>query len=394
MAATEDIRGQSARPRVRVRERDRRWRPPHCPNPACRWHTATDVTGWRIQRRGHRRNLRNPSSPNQRFVCCTCGRWFCRAAFTVDYWKKVRALLPRVYDALSNGGALRQVGRELDLTGTTILRAQRVLAAQALLRDLLYRRRLRGRLQEPLALDGQRNLVHSVHQMAEINSLYTCESGYTLELDAFGIRQSVGRDPRRLRRRQQSERRWGRPDPKARLKSSHRVLRRLAPLLDPELEHEIRTDEERDYEPPIRELARHRRLRHVRISAKARRDSGNPLWMANHKHRLQRHSLANLRRETIAQSKLLAGLQDRLLVHRVWLNATKGVSERTAAGRGETPAMRLGLTTRPLRGAELFAERLFPRRCGLPAALLPLYEGRVKGWPNEKPARRVPKYAC
>ena len=55
--------------------------------------------------------------------------------------------------------------------------------------------------------------------------------------------------------------------------------------------------------------------------------------------------------------------------------------------------MKLELEARPLAGRDLFRERLFPRRCRLPDAMRLLYEGRVKGWPNEVPGGRVPKYA-
>lgn len=379
--------------RARTRVRDRRWRPPHCPNPACAWHTASDTTGWRCERRGARRTLRRPSSPNQRFRCHDCGRWFCRSAFTLEYWKKIPQLLARIYDHINNGEGLRQAGRNLKLSCTTIQRAQRILASQALLRALGHERRLQGRVSEPLALDGQRNMVHAVDKMAEINTLYGCESGYAFALDVFPIRQGVGQDPRKLARRASSERVWGRPEPRARVRSTARVLARLAPLLAPGVAHEIRTDLEPDYMGPIRALGQRIRLEHVRVSSHARRDHANPLWMANHKHRMQRHSLGNLKRETIAQSKNMPGLQDRLLVQGLWLNVTKGVSERLAHQRGTTPAMLLGLETRPITGQDLAEERLFPVRCGLPAELLPVYQGRVKGWPREKVRVRIPKYA-
>ena len=157
--------------------------------------------------------------------------------------------------------------------------------------------------------------------------------------------------------------------------------------MPPEQTLEIRTDEERDYRPGIRALAAIRPVRHVTVSSTVRRDSRNPLWMANHKHRLQRHCLASHRRETIAAHKTLAGLQDRQFVHRCWMNNTKGVSERTAAGRRTTPAMQLGIAQQPCTGRCLFRRRRFPRREGLPSALRALYEGAVKARPRERVSR-------
>lgn len=365
------------------RRRLRSWTPPYCLHPACSWHKAEDTTGWRFQLRGARATARDPELRNPRFRCLTCGHWFCRSGFTHEYRKKVPRRAERVFPLLNNGCGLRQAGRILGLSPTTIQRTQRQIAAHAALFLHAQEQRLKAQLHEPVVLDGQRNLIDSVYQMAEINTLYTADSGYAIALSAFGIRQGVGRSEEKLSRRERSEVLWGRPDPAARRKDTQQLMARIDALIPRPATVEIRTDEEPDYLPPIRRLMRRRRVRHVRVSSRARRDGANPLWMANHKHRLARHSLANLRRQTIAQSKRLSGLQDRLLVHQLWLNFAKGDSERTKQGRQVTPAMKLGLADHKLTVEELFRERLLPAREGLPAEWLVAYEGRGVGWPNE-----------
>lgn len=379
---------------MRRRTRDRRWRPAFCPNPACSWHHATNPSGWKVQRRGTRALQRTPRHPNTRFHCLECGRWFSRSTFTSDYWQKRRGLAARAYRVINHSHSLRQASHELGVSPTTGQRLQRRMAMQAVLWHLRHEQQLAGQLDEPLGLDGQRNLVQSVHQMAEINTLYTSESGFCLELGAFGVRQGVGQNPQRLSRRAASEARWGLPDPQARSRMVRQLLARIERLMRPGVTLELRTDQEPDYREPIRELAQRRAVRHVTVSSRARRDERNPLWMVNHKHRVQRHCLANLRRETIAQSKRLHGLQDRLVLHRLWQNVTKGISERTATKRRTTPAMRLCLERRVLTGRDLFKERLFPQRCGLPPEWQDLYFGRVTGWPNEAPKTRLPKFVA
>jgi hypothetical protein len=360
-----------------------RFRPPFCPHPRCRWHSATDLSAWRFHRRGLRAVQRS-RKPVQRFRCLTCGAWFCDAAFTTDYWRKIPGLLPRLYHLLADGPALRQAGRMLRLSPTTVRRVERRLAQQALLLHLAQERQLAGRLREPLVIDGQRSFTGSQWEPAETHGVFTAQAGFCLELRSFGLRRSGAMTPRQRAFRAARDARLGRPDPRARRRINAVVLRRLAALVPPEQTLEIRSDEERDYLPGIRALAAVRPVRHVRVSSKVRRDSRNPLWMANHKHRLQRHCLASHRRETIAAHKTLAGLQDRQLVHRCWMNNTKGVSERTAAGRRTTPAMQLGIARRPLSGRRLFRRRRFPRREGLSASLRALYEGRIKARPHER----------
>jgi hypothetical protein len=127
----------------------------------------------------------------------------------------------------------------------------------------------------------------------------------------------VGKDPLRLERRELSEARWGKPDPEARIKAVGALLERIEPLMQRGIVLALRTDREPDYLEPMRALAQRRPVRHVVVSSRARRDETNPLWMANHKHRLQRHAAANLRRETLAQSKRLYGLQDRMELQRL-----------------------------------------------------------------------------
>jgi len=360
-----------------------RFRPPFCPHPHCPWHTAVDLSAWRFHRRGRRCVQRSPK-PVQRFRCLTCGTWFCDAAFSTDYWRKVPGLLPRLYHLLADGPALRQIGRMLRLAPTTVRRTERRLAQQALLLHLAQERRLANRLREPLVIDGQRSFTGSQWETAETHGVFTARAGFCLELRSFGLRRSGAMTPRQKVIRTERDARLGRPDPRARRRINAEVLQRLARLVPPEQTLEIRTDEERDYLPGIRALAALRPVRHVTVSSRVRRDSRNPLWMANHKHRLQRHCLASHRRETLAAHKTLAGLQDRQLVHRCWMNNTKGVSERTALGRKTTPAMQLGIAQHPLSGRRLFRRRRFPLREGLPASLRALYEGRVKARPHER----------
>jgi len=360
-----------------------RFVPPHCPHPRCPWHTATDLSGWRFHRRGSRTVQRSPRRV-QRFRCRTCGTWFCDAAFTLDYWTKRPGLHRRVYPLLADGLALRQVARSLRLAPTTVRHVERRLAQQALLIHLEQERRLQRKLREALVVDGQRSFAGSQSEPVETHGAFTSEAGYALELRAFGLRRSGTMTARQRLRREARDARLGRPDPAARRRTNTAVLRRLEALYPETHCVEVRTDEEPDYLPGIRALAAAHPVRHLTVSSRARRDSRNPLWMANHRHRLIRHCLASHRRETIAGHKTLAGLQDRQLLHRCWVNNTKGISERTAVGRRTTPAMKLGLTRRPLTGRCLFRQRRFPGRVGLPESLRAIYEGRVKARPNER----------
>jgi hypothetical protein len=83
-------------------------------------------------------------------------------------------------------------------------------------------------------------------------------------------------------------------------------------------------------------------------------------------HRLLRHSQAHHRRETIAFGRNRASVVGRAALFAVWRNMIKLISERRPTRL--TPAMRLGLTSRPWTWGEVFAKRLFALRIARLAA--------------------------
>jgi len=161
------------------------------------------------------------------------------------------------------------------------------------------------------------------------------------------------------RRRAQLEGRLGRPDPR----SVEREVATLLALVAPESQElQLDSDEHQDYPRALRRV-RHLAVHHRMTSSRRARTSRNPLFAINLLDLLIRHSGANHKRETIAFSKRRQSAAERLWVFVVWRNCLKWFSERR---RGETPAMRLGLTDRRWKVAELLGERLFPSRVRLP----------------------------
>lgn len=367
------------------------FRPPFCPNPACRFHLVAS-SAWRFHARGFR-TVRRPPGLIRRFQCRQCRRWFSSSTFREDYWKKLPGLAAPVYHLIADGQGLRQAARSLGVSPTTVRRRQRWLAGQALLLHLEQERMLDGKLLEPVVLDGLRTFAGSQNEMAELNTLVMTGSGFVLGLDPVPLRRSGRMTSRQRRERTIRDRCLGRPDPRARRRASAVALARAAALLPDGRPLRLRTDEEPDYVRALATLPRALEFEHTRVSSRRRRDSRNPLWRVNHLHRLMRHSLANLKRETIAHSKTLAGLFDRALVHRCWVNNTKGLSERRVEHARTTPAMRLGLYMERRTGESLFASRRFPVRAGLPDNMRAIYKGSIRARPHEVVRPEVFKYA-
>jgi hypothetical protein len=111
-------------------------------------------------------------------------------------------------------------------------------------------------------------------------------------------------------------------------------------------------------------------IEHRTVSSRAARTPQNPLFAVNLLDLLIRHSGANHKRETIAFSKRRASAAERMAVLLVWRNWMKSISERHP---GTTPAMRLGLLSRPLSADDILVRRHFPSRIPLPKRWQPYY---------------------
>jgi hypothetical protein len=95
---------------------------------------------------------------------------------------------------------------------------------------------------------------------------------------------------------------------------------------------------------------------HRVTSSKERRDQRNPLWEINLLDLMIRHSTAAHKRETIAWAKRRQASAEKLTIFQVWHNYIKRRHEK---GPRVTPAMLIGLATRPWRVRDILSRRLF-----------------------------------
>lgn len=368
------------------------FRPPFCPNPDCRFFLKKNRPDWEYHHRGQVRIARPPHDL-QVFQCLHCGRYFRSSVFTGEYWKKLHGLLPKVYLALTNGQCIRQAARTLGVSHTTIRRAQRWNARQILLAHLEQLGLLEWPVDERVILDGLRTFANSQFEPLDLNTTAFAECGYLVDIEPAPLRRSGAMTPAQQAERIVRERLLGKPEKGIRVNAVVEMLLRLLPLVPEDQCIFLDTDEEPDYARGIKSSGCESRIRHRKTSSRERRDYANPLWRINHLHRLMRHSLANLKRETIAQSKTLAGFMDRMLLFLGWLNQTKGISERRKPDSETTPAMLLSLQDKPQTGEDLLAIRRFPGRIPLPESLRPLYEGTLRSRPGERVTNPRPRFA-
>jgi len=349
--------------------------PPFCPNPTCSYHRGFTI-GWRWIRAGFFSRLAEPHRI-QRFHCGHCRRHFSEQTFSTTYWLKRPDLLEPLFHQLVACSGFRQIARQHRVSPQTILSHSARLGRHCLLFHELHRPK--GPIAEPLALDGFESFEFSQFHPTRYHVVVGKRSHYFYGFTDSELRRSGRMTRAQRRKRAELEARLGRPDPGSSEKEVATLLRIIAPAPQ---SIELHSDEHADYPRAIRRLP-HLRVTHRTISSRASRTPMNPLWPINLLDLLIRHSGANHKRETIAQSKRRQSAAERLFVFQVWRNHHKWFSELR---RDETPAMRLGIESRRRSVAGILKARLFPTRIALPERWSDYYWRRIRS--REYPRNR------
>jgi len=93
------------------KDKSKRWAPPHCPNPNCKYHSPLQ-TGWSFKKAGF---FKRHAAPHriQRFTCLHCRRSFSTQTFSTTYWQKRPDLDALIFMKTIGGMANRQIARDL-----------------------------------------------------------------------------------------------------------------------------------------------------------------------------------------------------------------------------------------------------------------------------------------
>jgi hypothetical protein len=389
------------------------WRfvPRHCPRPGCPAHKPESEGGapFRFHRHGF---FRRKAVPYRipRFRCLVCERTFSTQTFSPTYWMKRPELLRPAAATLCNGQADRHVRRSVranpdypglpnaGCAGSSVTRLVLRLATQAALFGADLEAGLR--IVEPLA--GDDFLTFSWMQLNAVSAatIVGCRSNYVYVVD-LAQHLRGGRLTPAQRALADEFRARGFHARGARHQAWRRVLvglLRRAPSGEP---LELATDADTH----IRDVlagAPAGCLRHRVYPNPPRRPKGSPrspaarerddaLRAVDQLHLWFRHSLAHHRRETVAFARSTSALLARLILFVLARNAIQAHTERRP-DRG-TPAMAVGLTSRPLDWDDILERRRFR---ALVPALPPAWEAALRsqiatlGGPVSK--RRTPRF--
>ena len=94
------------------------WKPPHCPNPHCKYHNDL-LANWPVIRFGYFWRQARPHRI-RRYRCKHCRVTFSSQTFDTTYYLKRPDILPLLMTKTSGGMANRQIADDLHVSPTTI----------------------------------------------------------------------------------------------------------------------------------------------------------------------------------------------------------------------------------------------------------------------------------
>ena len=323
------------------------WVPPHCPNPNCAYFNALPGE-WPCKRKGFYTRLHRPRCI-QRFACLACKRTFSSQTFSTSHWQKRPELAPRIFMMVVGCMANRQMARALGCSPATVAHHITRIARHCFLLQAMETERIPA-LGE-VVIDGFETFEWSQYFPFHHNVAVDVDSGYFLYHTDSPLRRKGRMTALQKARRAQLEERLGKASPRAVEDGVRELLQTITARCDAIT---IRSDDHRAYPRAMRTLSCG--VEHKVTSSKERRDDRNPLWEVNVLDLMIRHSTAAHKRETIAWAKRRQASIEKLTIFQVWRNCIK---KRREKGGRVTPAMLLGLTTRPWKVRDVLARRLF-----------------------------------
>ncbi len=340
-----------------------RFKPPFCPREDCPDHHFRG-RGYRAKRDGYYKRKCDPKRRVPRFLCRTCGRGFSRQAFATTYYMKRPELLAPVAGMLVACAAHRQIARHLDCAPSTVTQISVRLGKHAQRFHELAISQLQD-IDEPVVVDHFETFVRSQQERLGIATPVGQRSWFVYGVEGARYRAASRRSPRKPALKSPPK-----PTPPGEITESTRKTLCFL-LTNTQDQLELISDDNPTYSAVIRRIDRQqgtRILHHVfpnpdRSSGGDRslaRERDRAMFAVDLLHKLLRHSQSHQRRETIAFGRKTDNVIGRTALFALWRNFIKRVSERRP--QPITPAMRVGLTSRPWNWHDVLAERVFGGR--------------------------------
>lgn len=318
--------------------------PAICPHDDCGASSSPDRPFF--QRWGsYRAACRNHAVP--RFRCRSCKRTFSRQTFRYDYRQKKPHLDPDLLQLFVSGVGIRQAGRVLGVTRTTVTRKFSRIGAHCRWFHDDIARGISGHLH--LQFDELETFEHCrLSKPVTMGTLIEADTRFIIEQGNGAIRPG-GRKSSQARRL--IARHGVRPAESRACVAA--IFRRGSARIGKDAAVVLTTDRKTSYVPIAKEFLGDRLRRHSRHSGKLPRGPNSPLFPINHTNAMWRDNLSRLRRRSWLASKKRSCLDLHAWIFVVYRNYIRPRFN----GEAETPAQRLGLVGRALTVQDVLSWR-------------------------------------
>ena len=275
--------------------------PSHCRNPHCSY-ASHPPPRW-YSRFGIYRTIAHGLV--QRYRCRRCHTTISDQTESMHYFAKRRLDLAGILSRIRGGSSQRDIARELGCSRTAVANAVLRLGRQAIASHACLLTALGPRTS--VVFDGLVSAVASRDYPSQITTLVDASTELVLAM-THHVGERGGRRTPNQQRRIEARRELWRPEAGA-LRESIALLVHELPRIASGANVTVCTDEHPLYRSvlqsdlAIRWLTAYRALRHVRVSSRAPRTTGNPLFAVNYVDRMIRHRMREHTRESIALAR-------------------------------------------------------------------------------------------
>ena len=318
--------------------------PTHCPHSECPNHRLAMPDS--ISRYGRYRPSCRAHAV-ERFRCSECKRTFSRQTFRADYRQRKPYLNTMFFHLMVNCVGQRQAATVLGVARRTVERRFVWLARHC--RGFHRNHMKRACLEGPFQLDEFETFESNRYQPLTVPVLIDRTTFFIVGTEVAPIRRKGRMTRLQLERRAEHEARHGRR-PTDSPRAVRAVLEKLLPVVPTAVV--LDSDHKPSYQRIGKTLFGNRFVGRTH-DAKRRRDKENPLFPINHTNARLRHFLSRLRRRSWCVSKLGARLRNHLDIATVWVNYSRGITNRTRT----TPAEALRVAPGRYRIEEILAWR-------------------------------------
>jgi transposase-like protein len=340
-----------------VQDRLRKFIPPYCPSPGCKFHNPDRQELGNFRLHDSRPILRFPYLVI-RYRCKNCRATFSSSFFSLSFRDKKNDIYEKIEELRYRGVPKSGIAEVLKIDEDTVRRKLKKMARWTLLK--LAKDQESMRIKEPVAFDGLENFSFSQYDPNNLNHAVGKESYYIYDFNLSPMNRKGLMSHRQKVRSRILEEKYGKYPASAIEDGARKIFERLLQKSEGTLE--LHSDNHFSYRSALSKIIGNERIAHFITPGKTARNFRNRLFPINHTDMLTRHHLADYKRETISFAKTTQAMMESFILFAGRKNYRRprflNPHQRDPRAHLESPAMKLGLEKKIVSFNEFYSQRI------------------------------------